>query len=273
MTRTVAELTASDAGWKYLSATVLHLAAGDVYDVYHSDQESAVVVVEGSVLMDGPSLHAQVSRTSVFSALADLVYVPPRTPIHLVAQSDCEIAIGSAPATGRHPLRLISTREMASVLRGGGPAQRQVVSSLADPLPAESLIVYEAWVPRGGWAGWPPHRHDGYDGSPYLEETYHYRFDRDPGFGYHRNVTPEENLDESVPIRDRSLVPVRSGYHLCTAGPAANMWILNFLAGSPEDRPRPPHFDEAETWINADWNKGLLTLPAVTPPPASTPTP
>lgn len=264
MIATIADLNTGGAKWKYLSAVVLRLEAGDRYELVHDDQESALVVVEGTIDVDGPSFHAAISRDSVFTGLADLLYVPPRCGITVVAQSDCEIAIGSAPAVGRYPLRLITTGEMSDVLRGGGPAHRQVVSALADPLPAESLIVYEAWVPRGGWAGWPPHRHDGYEGSPYLEETYYYRFDRGPGFGVHRNFTPEEGIDESIPTKDRSLVAVPSGYHLCTAGPAANMWILNFLAGSTDDRSRPPHFDPAETWINHDWDRGRLILPAVT---------
>jgi 5-deoxy-glucuronate isomerase len=264
MTGTVAEITTVEAGWKYLSAAVLRLHAGDRYELFSDDQESAVVVVEGTVHVRGPALNAVISRTSVFTGVADLLYVPPRHAITVLAQSDCEVAIGSAPAAGLYPLRIIRTGEMTDVLRGGGPALRQVVSSLADPLPAESLIVYEAWVPRGGWAGWPPHRHDGYEGSPYLEETYYYRFDRGPGFGVHRNFTPEESIDESIPTTDGSLVAVPSGYHLCAAGPAANMWILNFLAGSPADRVRPPHFDAAETWINDDWDHGRMALPAVT---------
>ena len=53
---------------------------------------------------------------------------------------------------------------------------------LAHPLPAERLILYEVYVPRGGWSGWPPHCHDGYEGSPYLEETYYFRLDPADGW-------------------------------------------------------------------------------------------
>ena len=49
---------------------------------------------------------------------------------------------------------------------------------VGEPLPAEHLILYEVYVPRGTWAGWPPHRHDGVQGSPYLEEVYYFRLDR-----------------------------------------------------------------------------------------------
>jgi 5-deoxy-glucuronate isomerase len=126
-------------------------------------------------------------------------------------------------------------------------------------------------VPRGSWTGWPPHRHDGLDGSPYLEETYYYRFDRTSGFGVHRTFDPARGLDELTPVRDGSLVPVPCGYHLCAAGPGSNAWILNFLAGRPEDRDQPPVFDATETWIAEDWSAGALELPAVTSGSASKP--
>ena len=57
----------------------------------------------------------------------------------------------------------------------------------ASPLPAERLILYEVYVPRGKWSGWPPHCHDGWEGSPYLEETYYFRFDPPNGWCMHRN--------------------------------------------------------------------------------------
>ena len=53
------------------------------------------------------------------------------------------------------------------------------------------------------------------------------------------------------------------GYHVCGAAPAANMWVLNFLAGDPSDRPVAPFFDPAELWIDEDWGRDLMVLPAV----------
>ena len=40
-------------------------------------------------------------------------------------------------------------------------------------------------VQRGRqWSSFPPHKHDGGDGEPALEEVYYYRFDRPDGFGF-----------------------------------------------------------------------------------------
>jgi 5-deoxy-glucuronate isomerase len=151
--------------------------------------------------------------------------------------------------------------------RGGGPAHRQVNHLLAPPLPAERLIVYEVYVPAGEWAGWPPHRHDGVDGSPYLEETYWFRFDRPEGFGFHRSYAPEGGFDETFAIHDGDCVAVPRGYHVTGSTPGSNMWILNFLAGELVDdaRATPPAFDPATTWITEDWDAAQMALPVATP--------
>ena len=43
---------------------------------------------------------------------------------------------------------------------------------------AERLIVGETFNEPGQWSSFPPHKHDGGDGEPALEEVYYFRFDR-----------------------------------------------------------------------------------------------
>lgn len=263
MSHTVACVTPTTASWERLRVEVIDLAADETIALDNPTHESAVVVVKGSLDVSVDGLEAVVSRSDVFTEMADLVYAPPRSAVRLTALVPTQIAVGQAPAQGRCPARIVRVAEMVGLVRGGGPARRQVMSALAEPLPAESLIVYEGWVPRGSWTGWPPHRHDGHAGSPVLEETYYYRFDRPSGFGFHRNFAPEDGWEETHLLRDQELVLAPRGYHLCGNGPAANMWLLNFLAGSPEDRARTPYLDPAETWIQRDWTAGQMPLPAV----------
>lgn len=258
-------LTPQTQGWRYLGVDVLRLAVGEELVVEQESRESAVVLVEGALHVRGAGFDEHLSRDSPFRSMGDVVYLPPGQRVVLRAEVASEVSVGTAPAAGLHPARLVRPSEMPSVLRGGGPAYRQVTSPLAHPMPAESLIVYEAYVPRGAWSGWPPHRHDGEEGSPYLEETYYVRFDRQKGFGLHRNYTNDGSLDEHMLVRDGSLTPVPRGYHVCGAAPAANMWVLNFLAGDPSDRPVAPCFDPAELWIDEDWGRDLMVLPAVQP--------
>jgi 5-deoxy-glucuronate isomerase len=138
---------------------------------------------------------------------------------------------------------------------------------LAPPIPAERLIVYEVMVPAGEWAGWPPHRHDGENDSPYLEETYYLRFDRPEGFAFHRNYAGDGSFDEVFTVGDGECVSVPRGFHVTAAAPGANMWILNFLAGDliDDERARPPYFDPRTTWITEDWSAAQVGLPAAVP--------
>jgi 5-deoxy-glucuronate isomerase len=258
----VTGLTAMDAGWRFLDVGIWNLETGSRMPFSSPDHETAIVLVSGSIRVLGASLNRSLVRTSPFQGPCELIYLPPRLAVSVLAETSSTLAVGAAPAEGIFPEHVVEVSEMTSVLRGGGPARRQVISTLAPPVQAERLIVYEAYIPRGAWAGWPPHRHDGEDGSPYLEETYYYQFDRAAGFGFHRNYVPGL-WQEHYAVSEGSLVPVRGGYHVCASAPPANMWVLNFLAGSSDDRVRPPVFDADETWIVDNWDRGQMALPAV----------
>lgn len=270
MAELVAAVTPDSVSWKFLTAQVLNLATDETVTIESASDETALVVVSGKVRVRLDDISATITRDNVFVELADLAYAPPGLKMELTATKPTQIAIGQAPASGLYPPRIIAAAEMEGVVRGGGPARRQVVSPLAGRLPAESLLVYEGWVPRGSWTGWPPHRHDGFADSPTLEETYFYRFDRASGFGFHRNYAPEDQWEDFHLLRDQALVPVPRGYHLCGNGPAANMWLLNFLAGPSSERDRQPFLDPSETWIQDDWSAGAMKLPIIQIPSVTT---
>lgn len=233
-------VVASEIGWQYLSVDIITLTAGETRQITHRLREAAIVLVDGAISVNGALTH-RLSRTDLFATPGEVIYLAPGADIQITADIPTEIAVGSAPAVGKYSSAVVHSDTMSADVRGHGSYRRKVSSTLTHPFPAESLVVYEAVVPAGQWAGWPPHRHDGMHGSPYLEETYYFRFQEESGFGFHRNF--DESLEESFCVTNRSLIPVTRGYHVSTAAPAANMWILNFLAGSEADRPIPPYFD------------------------------
>ena len=199
--------------------------------------------------------------------MAPVLYLPPATTAVLSSAGGAEFALGGAPAEGRYPVRLFEPHEMKAEVRGGGGATRQVNHILAHPLPAERLILYEVYVPRGKWSGWPPHCHDGWEGSPYLEETYYFRFDPADGWGMHRNYRVDSDFDETFAVRDRDVVMVTQGYHSSAASPGSHMYFLNYLAGTPqnEERAIPPFFQPEYRWIDGNWDQDDMVLPAVGP--------
>ncbi len=260
-------ITPESAGWRFLSFAVISLTAGESHTDLREGQETAIVPLSGSATVKVGDATWQLSRTSVFEQMPHVAYAPPGTPIEVIADADFEFAIGSAPAEGKYPARLFAPDEMKSEVRGGGAAHRQVNHVLAPPLPAERLILYEVYVPRGTWSGWAPHRHDGVDGAPYLEETYLFRLDPADGFAMHRNWAPEEGFDEILLAHDSDVALVPKGFHSSVACPSSHMFFLNFLAGElvDEERTTPPCFHEAYTWIQDDWEAGQWTLPVTKP--------
>lgn len=253
-------------GWEYLGFAVHRLGAGQEMVIETTGVESALVPMVGRATVEVGAQRYELGRHGVFDASPSLLYLPPGVDARLSTDLGIEMAIGSAPASGEYPTRLIRDDQIQLEVRGGGSAQRQVNHLLAPPLQAERLIVYEVYLPAGSWAGWPPHRHDGVSGSPYLEETYFFRFERPDGFGIHRNYDMD-GFDEIFTVHHDDCVAVPRGFHVTGTTPGNNMWILNFLAGElvGDDRATPPYFDPTTTWIRADWSKGRLELPVNAP--------
>jgi 5-deoxy-glucuronate isomerase len=228
-------------------------------------RETAIVPLAGRGVVTVDGERVDLSRRSVFTELGRVVYIPPGVEFEVTSSEPFSVAIGSAPAEGKLPWRVIEPSEMRSEVRGGGTAYRQVIHTLAPPIPAERLILYEVYVPRGTWSGWPPHCHDGRDGSPYLEETYYFRLDRPEGYAIHRNWRDDESYDDVVVAYDGDVVLVPRGYHSSIACPGSNMYFLNYLAGELvlDDRVTPPCFHADHTWIEADWEAGAWGLPLI----------
>ena len=111
------------------------------------------------------------------------------------------------------------------------------------------------------------HCHDGYEGSPYLEETYYFRLDPADGWAVHRNYRVDTDFDEIFAVRDRDVVAVTQGFHSSAAAPGSHMYFLNFLAGHPVDAERaiPPFYQPEYRWIDGNWDADGMTLPTVTP--------
>lgn len=257
------QVTPTSAGWRYLSFELLALKAGETLTRESGANEIALTTLCGSARADVSGERFELARRDVFAEMARVLYAPPRKTLTLTALTDFECALGGAPAQGKYPTRLIEPHEMRQELRGGGAAQRQVNHLLAHPLPAERLILYDAYVPGGMWAGYPPHCHDGYAGSPYLEETYLYRITPANGFAIHRNYRRDTDFDEVFAVRDGDLVLVTQGFHPVATAPGANVYFLNYLAGDLLDdaRKTPPFDDPDYAWLKQQWDGNALTLP------------
>ena len=190
-------------------------------------------------------------RADVFSGLPWSVYVPPRNEVLVAAEEDCEIAICSAPATGKFPPRVIPPADVETLTRGKGTNTRHVRNILSETAAAESLLVVEVITPSGHWSSYPPHKHDRDDlpRESLLEETYYHRFSPPQGFALQRVYTDDRELDETMAVGDRDVVLVPRGYHPVGAAHGYDLYYLNVMAGPK--RTWRFHNDPAHEWLMA----------------------
>ena len=257
------DVTPQSAGWSYLSYRVIQLSGEQVYLHRTEGDELALVPLQGSGIAQTQAGDFKLERAGVFQEKPSVLYLPPGHEFGVRANGSFEFAIGSAPAEGKYPLRLFKPDEIRAEVRGGGAARRQVHHSLAHPMPAERLILYEVYVPGGAWSGYPPHCHDGYGGSAHLDETYYFRTDPAEGVALHRNYRRDRDFEEIFAVRDRDLVLVTQGFHSTSAAPGSNLYFLNYLAGEllDEQRAQPPYDDPDYAWLKDDYTANLMRLP------------
>lgn len=261
--KTLPPVTPDSAGWKYLSFQMIAPDAGETVTFLTGSNEVAITTLSGTAQIEVDGQTFTLARKNVFEEPATVLYVPPGKTITITAKTAFECALGGAPAVGKYPTRLITSAEMKSEMRGGGAAKRQIGHLLTHPIPAERLILYDAYVPGGMWAGFPPHCHDGYMDSPYLEETYYYRITPADGFAIHRNYRCDTDFDETFVVKNGDLVLVTQGFHPVATAPGSNVYFLNYLAGDLQDEARktPPYDDPAYAWLKENWGGNALTLP------------
>lgn len=256
---TLLDVTPESIGWRYVSSSVVALAGGQRHDGDTGLNEVAIVPLAGTAVFEFAGQTHTISRRDVFTELPHVVYLPPRTPYAITATEAFEFATGGVPAEGRLPARLITPDELPSSVRGGANVSRGVTGTLDLSLPAERLLAFEIVTPSGNWSSFPPHRHDGTNGSSYHEETYYFRLEPRDGFAIQRIYAPESDLDLSICARDGDLILVHEGFHTVAAAPGTNAYYLNFMGG--DVRAVTQYIDPAYAWVAEDWEGRAIAIP------------
>jgi 5-deoxy-glucuronate isomerase len=256
-------LPRAKADWEWMSFFVHRLQPGDVFRTRTENEEAAFVILGGTCLADwgeGPKLAGK--RKNVFDGLPYTVYLPAQNQVSFTAQTTCEIAECRVPSTARLKPSLITPSEVASSLRGGGNASRQIVDVITPAFPADKLMVIEVYTPGGNWSSYPPHKHDSHNppSEVDLDEIYYYRI-QNAGFALQHLYGGEDAAEQIVKAHDGDAVLVHSGYHAVVAGPGYDVYYLNFLAGSA--RALSVTEDAERAWIRSTWKATDPRLPLV----------
>jgi 5-deoxy-glucuronate isomerase len=112
---------------------------------------------------------------------------------------------------------------------------------------AQRLMVGETFNPPGHWSSFPPHKHDGRDGEPVLEEVYYFRIAPPQGFGQQMLYTSDGECVAHV-VRDGDAVLLPYGYHPVSSPPGYRLYYLWAMAGA--ERRLALHEDPDHRWIH-----------------------
>jgi 5-deoxy-glucuronate isomerase len=251
--------------WEWMSMSGRRLNPGETYSASTDGEEAAFVILGGRCSADwgrGSQIIGQ--RLNVFDGLPYCVYLPTGNSVAFVAETVCEIAECRAPSSKKLEPGLVTPKDVAVSLRGGGNASRQIVDIIRPDFPADKLVVIEVYTPGGNWSSYPPHKHDVHKppSEVDLDEIYYYRIDRPKeGFALQRLYSLDGSIDRTVRAVDGDAVLVRSGFHPVVAGPGYNTYYLNFLAGT--SRTLAVTEDPEHLWLKSTWNSIDPRLPLV----------
>jgi 5-deoxy-glucuronate isomerase len=244
-------ITPDSAGWRYVGFETRKLSKGARSKLASDNKEFCIVILSGRARVTAGDFDSGTigERASVFDGLPWSVYLPPNNAATIETAGDCELALCSAPASGRFKARVIKPGDVGTLTRGAGTNARHIRNVLPEDAEAESLLVVEVITPGGHWSSYPPHKHDR-DAPPeesYLEETYYHRIKPPQGFAFQRIYTDDRSLDETLAVADGDVVLVPRGYHPVGAPHGYDLYYLNVMAGPK--RVWRFHNDPAHEWL------------------------
>ncbi len=259
--------SSQQANWEWMGLSISRLVPADVWEFAYPGEETACVLLSGKCFVDWGEGERKIGqRESVFDGLPYALYLSPGNRVRFRAETACELAVCHVPSEERFPSRLITPKDVAVSLRGGGNASRQIVDIMRPEFLAERLIVVEVYTPGGNWSSYPPHKHDVHNppSEVDLDEIYYYRMNQENAFAHQRLYSADGTRDRMVTVRDGDAVLVREGYHPVVAGPGYDVYYLNFIAGS--SRSLAITEDPHHVWIRSSWGEIDSRLPLVREP-------
>ena len=235
-------------GASELTSRRLRLSAGGSQTYSSPAEETVVVLQEGRGRFEAGGRRWDVSRAGVFAERATALYLPPGTPLVVHAESPLEAVLVSTPAPAGGEVVLVRAQDVEPQKRGRDLYTREVHNIFVTDPHVQRLMVGETFNPPGHWSSFPPHKHDGRDGEPVLEEIYHYRIDPPQGFGHQMLYSAGGEMVAHV-VLDGDAVLLPYGYHPVSAPPGYRLYYLWAMAGA--ERRMALHEDPAHRWIHS----------------------
>jgi 5-deoxy-glucuronate isomerase len=233
---------------KELSLWRLRLERGERECLNFDAQEAVLVLLEGHVAFSWNGQQRQARRDIPFRERASALYLPPGAEVEVAASAASEVMIVATPCEEAGQIAFVGPGEVSVNARGKGDYTREVHDIFVNDPHAKRLLVGETFNPPGMWSSFPPHKHDGEDNEPYLEEVYYYRLHPPQGFGYQGLYSKDGSLGEGYTVKDGDAVLIPRGFHPVAAAPGYQLYYLWALAG--EQRKLALFEDPDHVWLH-----------------------
>lgn len=237
-------LTTYDNDYKemLMDIRVFRLKTGEQKIIKKSEEETAILLLNGKIKFIWDGQEKEVSRKDVFTEGLWCVHVCKDTEVTVEANSDVQILIQSTYNDRTFDSKIYGPEDAPWIYsckgKFGDTAVRRV-STVFDytTAPYSNMVLGEVLNDRGNWSGYIPHQHP-------QPETYYFLFDRPEGFG------ASFVGDDVYKIKDGSFSAIPGGKtHPQVAAPGFQMytcWMIRHLDGDPwTDRID----DERYTWL------------------------
>ncbi|NJK95419.1 MAG: 5-deoxy-glucuronate isomerase [Bacteroidales bacterium] len=218
---------------------IIKLKRGETYSLKLPDYETVWVVLQGNsdAFVDGKQYANIGQRKDVWSGKADSVYAGAGAEVMIIGNNEItEIAIVGGKCSQKYPSFRIKPEEVEMVEVGSSETKshRKIFHILGQNGAgcAGNLLVSELYCEEGCWSGYPPHKHDS-ENPPEetaFEETYHYRFNPDTGFGA-QFLYDDHGNSHVVMTRHGDTFAFKGGYHPTVTSPGHAEYILTILVG------------------------------------------
>lgn len=194
-------------------------------------------------------------RSGVFDGPATAVYIPVGNAYEVRADEATEIAVYRIPAQPMGDAYVVTPDEVKVEQIGQAVFEREAHTIMLLQRPWGSIAIGETFSTRdGGWASYPPHKHESHEPPDEwrIQEVRHYRVDPPQGFGIVIVYSPERGTNEAFMVHDGDNVLISYGYHPTVAAPGYCLYFLWCLAGNGpglDMTARPYREDPAHSWV------------------------
>lgn len=240
---------------------ILRLKPGEGFTSTVPGYETCIVPATGTVdVTVGDQAFAAIGqrRRNVWDGEPEGVYVGAGQAARITCTAEAEVFVAGARHDATLPPFAIRAADIDPVQYGSDDTKthRKIKHILGQKYHGRvgRLLVSELYtVGRGGWSGFPSHKHDT-DRLPLEtrhDEAYNFRFNPAHGSGLQMLQREDGRPGEAFHIVDGSTILLDRGYHPCCVLPGYEMYYFTILGGLSQRSLvqyfQPSHADQIET--------------------------